>query len=82
MMQCYVYRSPKKADTYLYLPNEADFSQVPAALMKVFGTPEFALVFELHPERRLAQEDPKQILSNLQSQGFHLQMPAENALVL
>jgi uncharacterized protein YcgL (UPF0745 family) len=74
-MQCYVYRSPLRLDTYLYLPRKDDFSQVPEALLKVFGTPQFALEFELTAQRRLAQEDPAQVLSNLKGQGFHLQVP-------
>jgi uncharacterized protein YcgL (UPF0745 family) len=44
----------------------------------VFGTPEFALEFELTPERRLAREDPRQVLANLHERGFHLQMPPQN----
>lgn len=74
-MRCYVYRSPRKADTYLYVAREDDFSEVPEALLEVFGTPEFALDFDLTPARRLAREDPAQVLANLEGQGFHLQMP-------
>ena len=77
-MQCYVYRSGRRQDTYLYLPERDDFSKVPEALMQVFGTPEFALEFELTPERRLAREDPRQVLANLHERGFHLQMPPQN----
>lgn len=77
-MQCYVYRSSRKLDTYLYLPEKDAFEDVPEALMQVFGQPEFALEFELTPDRSLAQEDPVEILSNLEERGFHLQMPPEN----
>lgn len=74
-MRCYVYRSSRKADTYLYVAAKDDFSRVPEGLLGVFGTPQFALEFELTSERRLAQEDPVQVLENLQTRGFHLQMP-------
>ncbi|EHQ51862.1 hypothetical protein ECTPHS_04159 [Ectothiorhodospira sp. PHS-1] len=77
-MPCYVYRSSRKQDTYLYLPAKDDFSSLPEALMRVFGAPVFALEFELTPERRLAREDAAQVMENLRSRGFHLQMPAEN----
>ena len=30
---------------------------------------------ELHPGKRLAREDAEQVLKNLQTSGFHLQMP-------
>jgi len=77
-MHCYVYRSSRKLDTYLYLPRKDDFEDIPVALMQVFGTPEFALEFELTPERTLAQENPEEVLNNLKDRGFHLQMPPEN----
>ena len=77
-MKCYVYRSSRKADTYVYLPKKDEFEDIPDVLMKVFGTPEYALEFELTPDRTLAQEDPKEVLANIEERGFHLQMPAEN----
>jgi hypothetical protein len=77
-MHCYVYRSNRKLDTYIYLTRKDDFKEVPEPLMQVFGQAEFALEFELTPDRTLAQEDPAVVLQNLREQGFHLQMPAEN----
>jgi uncharacterized protein len=77
-MQCYVYRSPRKLDTYLYLPRKDDFEDIPETLMQVFGKPEFALEFELTPDRSLAQEDPQEVIKNLKDSGFHLQIPPEN----
>ncbi|RMG51812.1 MAG: YcgL domain-containing protein [Gammaproteobacteria bacterium] len=77
-MQCYVYRSSRKADTYVYLPRKDDFSDIPEELMRILGRLEFALEFELTPERRLAQEDPQQVLRSLEERGFHLQMPPQN----
>ena len=40
-----------------------------------FGTPQFVMELELDPERKLARADAKQVISDLESQGFHLQMP-------
>jgi hypothetical protein len=77
-MHCYVYRSSRKLDTYLYLPRKDDFEDIPETLMQVFGKPEFALEFELTPERSLAQADPAEVLENLKERGFHLQIPPEN----
>lgn len=77
-MRCYVYRSSRKQDTYVYLPKQDDFSDIPEVLMRVFGEPEYALEFDLTPDRKLAQEDPKEVLANIDERGFHLQMPAEN----
>jgi len=77
-MQVYVYRSSRKSDTYIYLAKKDDFELIPEPLRQVFGNPEFALEFELTPQRTLAQEDPRAVLANLRERGFHLQMPAEN----
>jgi uncharacterized protein YcgL (UPF0745 family) len=79
-MQCFVYRSPRKRDTYLFLPSKDKFSQLPSGLMKVFGQPEFALEFELTPQRKLAAADAGQVIANLQAQGYYLQMATENDL--
>jgi uncharacterized protein YcgL (UPF0745 family) len=79
-MYCFVYRSRRKRDTYLYLPAKGDFSKLPAGLMKLFGQPEFALEFELTPQRRLAAADAMQVLNKLQVHGYYLQMPSENDL--
>ncbi|CAG0911368.1 unnamed protein product [Cyprideis torosa] len=68
----------RKADTYVYLPEKDDFSEIPEVLMKVFGTPEFALEIFLTPDRKLAQENSAEVIANIAERGFHLQMPAEN----
>lgn len=77
-MQCYVYRSSRRQDTYVFLPGKDDFSKIPDGLLNLLGKPEFALELVLTPDRRLAREDPLQVLTNLKNQGFHLQMPPEN----
>ena len=74
-MRCYVYRSSRRADTYVYLPRQDDFSELPEGLRSALGRLEFALEFDLTPERRLAREDSATVLANLESQGFHLQLP-------
>ncbi len=74
-MRCYVYRATRRADTYVYLPEKDDFSELPEGVMFALGRLEFALEFELTPGRTLAQEDPQRVLANLDEQGFHLQFP-------
>ncbi len=77
-MQCFVYRSLRKSDTYIYIPQKGEFSHVPKALMEIFGKPEFALEFDLTPERKLAVANAREVIKNLKDQGFYLQMPSEN----
>ena len=73
-MLCHIYRSNRKLDTYLYLAVKDDFSDVPEALLKVFGEPEFSFSFNLKPDRKLAKEDTADVLNNLEENGYHLQL--------
>ena len=76
-MQCAIYRSSRKQDTYLYLAAKDDFSCVPENLLQLLGKTLHVMDLELHPERRLAQEDAVEVLQNLQQRGLHLQMPSQ-----
>ena len=78
-MQCAIYKSLKKQDTYLYLAAKDDFSNVPEPLLKLIGEPVHVMDLELSPERKLAQEDPAEVLRNLHERGWHLQMPRQDA---
>jgi uncharacterized protein YcgL (UPF0745 family) len=73
-MLCHIYRSNRKLDTYLYLVEKDDFSVVPEELLRVFGPPQFSFSFDLTQERVLAREDSGEVLDNLASQGYHLQL--------
>ena len=81
-MQCFVYRSSRKADTYLYLVEKDDFSSLPAPLLTVFGEPQFSFDFELVPGRKLARESATAVIENLNVRGFHLQMASEDKEVV
>ena len=73
-MLCHIYRSDRKLDTYLYLLDKDDFSVVPDELLRIFGSPEFSFSFDLTQDRKLAKEDTAEVLDNLASQGYHLQI--------
>ncbi|MFZ1828857.1 MAG: YcgL domain-containing protein [Candidatus Competibacteraceae bacterium] len=74
-MQCAIYKSPRKQDTYLYLAARDDFSCLPENLLKLLGEPLHVMDLDLHPDRQLAQENTVEVLQNLQERGWHLQMP-------
>ena len=74
-MICAVYKSSKKADTYLYLCRRDDFSCVPAELMTLFGKPQFVMLLPLDSRERLALVDKPKLLEALQQQGYFLQLP-------
>jgi len=79
-MKCFVYKSLKKADSYIYIQQKDDFNKVPQPLLQLFGTPEFTLEFELTEDRKLAAADAKQVIQYINEQGFYLQMPSNNDL--
>ena len=74
-MQAFVYKSLKKADTYLYLAARDGFARLPEPLRTQLGSLQFVLEVELTPERRLAREDVAVVRENLALRGFHLQFP-------
>lgn len=74
-MPCFVYASLRKPDTYLWLARRDDFDILPATLMQLLGELRFVMEVDLHARRRLPHEDVAQVVSNLQQQGWHLQLP-------
>lgn len=81
---CAVYKSPKKAQTYLYVIKKGDFSRVPPPLLETFGAPIFNMMLPLKKERKVAQIDSELLWRALQDKGFYLQLslPEENLLKL
>ena len=80
-MLCFVYRSRQQYDMYLYVAKKDNFEAIPEELMKKFGTAEFALDFELTPERNLARADTSEVIKALEENGFYLQMPDKMAIL-
>ncbi|MCK4710351.1 MAG: YcgL domain-containing protein [Gammaproteobacteria bacterium] len=79
-MNCYIYRCAAKNDMYIFLKEQDDFSVVPKHIMKSIGETEFTMEIEMTAERKLAKEDPKTVLSNLDEHGFHLQLPSDKSI--
>ncbi len=74
-MLAHVYKSLKKADTYVYLAKRDDFAGLPEPLRTQLGTLQFVLEVDLAPGRKLARENPDVVRENLAARGFHLQFP-------
>ena len=79
-MQAFVYKSLKKADTYVYLAARDDFMRLPEPLRVQLGGLQFVLEVALTPGRTLAIEDAGVVRANLASRGFHLQFPPQSNL--
>lgn len=76
-MKCFVYRSTRKFDTYLYLVEKDQFSNLPEGLQKLLGRTEYVLELDLTKTRTLANADVEQVISNLSTQGYYVQLPKE-----
>jgi uncharacterized protein YcgL (UPF0745 family) len=74
-MRAYVYKSLKRADTYVYLAARDDLGRLPEPLRTRLGALAFVLETDLSPERKLAREDAATVMGNLAARGFHLQFP-------
>ena len=77
MTLCTVFRSVKRAETYLYLAQDQVFEDLPPELREAFGEPCFVMTLNLNADRRLARVDAGQVLAHLEEQGFFLQLPPE-----
>ncbi|MCK5917974.1 MAG: YcgL domain-containing protein [Cocleimonas sp.] len=74
-MSCFVYRSKRNNEMYLYLPEREQFEKVPESLLKLVGDVEFSFEFILNTERKLLRYESTEVMRNLQDNGFFLQMP-------
>ena len=72
-----VFRSSKKADTYLYVRRGQKWDELPEALRDIFGQPLHAMDLLLDPEKKLARTTGKDVLDALKEKDFYLQMPEE-----
>lgn len=76
-IDCWIYRSRRHQEMYLYLAREDGFERLPEALQDHFGPPTLVMQLPLDPARRLAREDVGQVMANLRTQGYHLQLPPD-----
>lgn len=79
-MQCFVYASLHKADTYLWLAGRDEFDVLPEPLALMLGELRFVMEVHLDAQRNLPMEDARQVLDHLRAQGWHLQLPPQETL--
>ena len=77
-----VYKSKKKADTFLFIEKRDDFSKVPEPLMAMFGQPQYVMIINLAKRTQLGVADLDTLKQSLSDQGYYLQIqpPEENLL--
>ena len=74
-MQCFIYKSTKKEELYLYIDKQDDFSCIPEAILKSIGTPSFVMELNITSERQLAREKASDVIKGIEENGFFIQMP-------
>ncbi len=74
-MKCYVYRSSKQEEMYLYLREKDQFAELPQELLARFGKAELVMELDLASRAKLARENIDTVRQSLQARGFYLQMP-------
>ncbi len=70
----WIYKGTRRAETYLYVPEENEFQRVPQDLLDALGTLELVMQLELDEGRRLARVDAKEIMKGVSQAGFFLQL--------
>jgi len=70
-----VYKSKKKADTFLFIEKRDDFSKVPEPLMAMFGQPQYVMIINLAKRTQLGVADLDILKQSLSDQGYYLQIP-------
>lgn len=73
-MECAVYKSSKKDETYVFIPTTTPLSDLPDELLKVLGQAEMVMTLNLTPEKKMARGTAIDIMESIEKQGFHLQM--------
>lgn len=79
-MKCYIYRSSRKPDIYIYLADKEDFSKLPEDIISSLGIIKFAMELDLNAEKKLAKENPTAVMKNLKAHGFHIQLPDDTSV--
>lgn len=69
------YRSPKKDELYLFVPQADGLTKIAAELLVMFGEPKHVVDFELTPDRKLGRSNAVEVLASIQSKGYFMQMP-------
>ena len=73
-----IFRSSRKLDTYIYLPIDAEYDDLPEALRKEFGKTVFVMELLLTPSLKLALHDCVTVMQGIAKDGFFLQFPPPN----
>ncbi|VAW74346.1 hypothetical protein MNBD_GAMMA15-1342 [hydrothermal vent metagenome] len=74
-MQCVVYKSLRQFDYFLFVKKDDGLTRVPDALKTLLGDLNEVTELELHAQRKLAQADVLEVMAQIETEGYFLQMP-------
>ena len=74
-LECAVYKSQKKDETFIFIPASTPLSELPEELLKLLGEAEMLMTLILTPDKKMARGTAKEIMESIKEQGFYLQMP-------
>ena len=74
-MNCQIFRSKKKDETYLFLAADQPFEELPEKLRATFGEPVYVMALKLFSESKLARVETQSVLESLSERGYFLQLP-------
>ena len=77
-MHCTIYRSLKKADTYVFLPQGTPPESLSHAVREPLGRLEAVMELDLTQDRPLARTDAATVRHYLHTLGFYVQLPPGN----
>lgn len=80
-MECAVYKSLKKDETYVFIQTTTQLSDLPDELIKVLGQAEMIMTLQLTPEKKMARGTAAVVMESINKQGFYLQMPENPQLI-
>ena len=65
---------------YIYLAEEDMFDNVPKEIFNSLGIVEFSMELEIKPDTKLAREDTRMVIENLNEHGFHIQLAGNESV--
>ncbi|KAA9129796.1 YcgL domain-containing protein [Marinihelvus fidelis] len=77
-MKCTVFKSTRRDYTYLYLRDDLELEDIPEELRQLLGDTAEIMTLELSADRPLAQENVESVIANLETEGYHLQLPPKD----
>ena len=74
-LTCSIYKSTRKTNAYLFVPENTKLETLPAPLLQVLGKLEYVMNLSLNKKKKLAQADAHNVIHAINSQGYYLQLP-------